>query len=269
VKRLAALIVCASATAHADVCDQIAADPVPVGVRDGAFDATRGACLRTDLDARVGAHALVDTPDFYGTLGADLQLAIRFIEEIGIEWGATIEVVDLTFAQTAVVTATEPSYGPATAHVATSRLIGQDLEIGGLLRAELPFTRSSLESSRAGAQLSGLATMAFHPRLLVHGRAGLLGWYGASTGGTDVRGAVVVSADAAVRAWKTLHAIAGAEIQAGWYGGGVDHTAMRLGAHARIKGAWHLDGGVMLPLAGAERTDFAVTVGVLRDFATK
>jgi hypothetical protein len=263
------LIVCAASTAHADVCDQTAADPVPVGVRDGAIDVTRGACLRTDLDARIGAHALVDTPDFYGTLGAELQLSIRFIEEIGIEWGATIEVVDVTFAQTAVVTATEASYGPVTAHLATSRQIDRDLEIGGVLRVELPFTRSSLESSRAGAQLAGLASMSFRPRLTVHGRAGLLGWYGSSAGGTDVRGAVIVSADAAVRAWKTLHAIVGAEVQAGWYGDGVDHTAARVGAHARIKGAWHLDGGVMVPLAGAERTDFVVTLGVLRDFAAR
>jgi hypothetical protein len=262
-------IVACSDAAWAGVCEEPAADPVPVGLRAGGIDVTRGACLRTDLDARVGAHALVDTADFYGTLGAGLQLSIRFIEQIGLEWGASLDLVDFTFAQTAVVTATETTYGPVTAHVATSRAVDRDLEVGVAARVQLPFTRSSLDSSIAGGQLAALASMVFHPRLTVHGRGGLIGWYGASSGGNDVRGAVIVSADASVRAWKTLHAIVGAEIQAGWYGGGVDHTAARLGAHARVRGAWHLDGGVMLPLAGEERTDLVVTIGVLRDFATK
>jgi hypothetical protein len=248
-----------------DVCDDTIVDPVAVPLRVGGFDLTRSACTRSDFEARVGGHALVDTPDFYGTLGGDLLLGIRFLEQAGFEWGASVRVVDVTFAQTAVVSATEATYGPVSVHAALGQAQSDDLHLGGVVRVELPFTRAVGQPSTSGAQLAGLATWAAHDRVALHGRAGLLGWYGASAGGTDLRGAGVLSVDASVRTIAWLRASAGLELQAGWYRSGVDHLAARVGAHWRVFGPWRVDLGALLPVAGEERTDLAVTLGVRRD----
>jgi hypothetical protein len=261
---IVAAIVAAAGVAHADVCDDPIADPVPVALR--GFDATHAACLRADVDVRLGAHALIDTPGFYGTLGGGLQIAIRFLESFGLEWGATVEVVDLTFAQTAVVTATDATYGPVSIHAALGRRVGERLHVAGLMRVEIPFTRSALDASSGGAQAAGLATYAATDRLAVHGRAAALGWYGTSAGGTTARAAALLSTDAAVRTWWWLDASAGLELQSGWYGLGLDHLALRIGTHAHLgAGPWRLDLGALIPLAGTERTDLAFTLALLRD----
>ncbi len=261
-----ALLLVLTATAHAeDVCDDAIVDPVPVPVRAGGFDAPRSACLRSDLELRTGAHALVDTPNFYGTLGGDLSLGIRFVEPIGLEWGASLRVADATFAQTAVLAVTEVQYGPATAHLAMDHVMSPDLHLAGVLAIEVPFTRSDVETSTAGAQLGGVATWRAHDRLAVHGRLATLGWYSASIGGTSTRGAIVASSDAAIRTTGWLDTLVGLEVSAGWYRGGVDHLAARLGVHWRVRSAWRVDVGALVPVAGAERLDLAFTLGVRRD----
>jgi hypothetical protein len=210
-------VVCLPGLARAeDVCSDPIVDPVAVPVRAGGFDLTRSACLRADFQSRIGAHALVDTPDFYGTLGGDLFVGVRFLEEMGLEWGATIRVVDVTFAQTAVVSATETTYGPISVHGAVSKPHSEAFHVGGMLRVELPFTRAVGLPTTSGAQLAGLVTYAAHERVAVHGRAALLGWFGTSAGGTDLRGAGVLSADASIRTVRWLRASAGLELQAGW-----------------------------------------------------
>lgn len=259
-------LVLTSATAHAeDVCDDSIVDPVAVPLRAGGFDLPRSACLRADFGTRIDAHALVDTPDFYGTLGGDLFIGVRFLEDMGFEWGATVRVVDVTFAQTAVLTATEATYGPISVHGAIGTAQSDDLHLGGELRVELPFTRAIGEPSSAGAQLAGLATYAAHDTVALHGRAALLGWYATSAGGTDTRGAGLVSVDASIRAITWLRASAGLELQGGWYRSGVDHLAARLGAHWRVVGPWRVDVGAVVPIAGEERTDLAFTLGLRRD----
>ena len=54
---------------------------------------------------------------------------LREIAEAALEWGASVRVVDYTFAQTAVVTATEPGYGPISVHAA----LGHQRKWGGKL----------------------------------------------------------------------------------------------------------------------------------------
>jgi hypothetical protein len=262
---LAVLLALGAPAAADELCADSTVDPVPASLRDGAFDAPRSACLRSDVEVRLAAGALIDEPDFYGTLGAELHVGIRFVEALGFEWGATVRVVDLTFAQTAVVSVTETSYGPVSLHGAAGRPLGPGLRLAGHARVELPFTREVLDPTSGGAQLAGLLTWAAHDRVALHGRAGLLGWLGASGGGTSTRGAGVISADAAVRALPWLRALAGLELQAGWYRGGVDHLAARAGAHWRVRGPWRVDLAALVPLAGHERTDLAFTLGLRRD----
>jgi len=251
--------------ASADVCDDPIVDPAAIGVRAGNFDAVRSACLRSEVEARVDSRALIDTPGFHGTLGGDLQLTARFREGLGVEWGVTVQVVDYTFAQTAVVTASDATYGPFSLHGAVGRRYKERAYVAAYLHTEVPFTRSILDSTLWGTQVAGLVTYDAHRRVALHGRVGGLFWFGSSEAGATSRGAGVISVDAAVRTVRWMDAFAGLELQSGWYGVGLDHLATRIGAHWRIRGDWRVEVAGLVPLAGTERTTAAITVAVQHD----
>lgn len=258
------ILLALAGTARADVCDDPRDDPSPVAIRDGGFDATRSACLRGAFELRTDAHALIDTPDFYGTLGGDLDLGVAFVETPAFAWGARVRLADVTFAQTAVTTATELRYGPASVHAAVRSVRSPDVHVAGVVAVELPFTREDVESTRAGGQLAGLVSWRAADRVTVHGRLAALGWFGQSALGTSTRVAGVASVDAAVRLGG-VRVLGGVEASAGWYRGGLDHVAARLGARWRLGGAWRMDAGVVVPVAGDERLDLGFTLGVTRD----
>jgi len=251
--------------ARDDFCDDAIVDPAAVGLRAGNFDAVRGACLRSELDLRLDTRALIDPDDFHGMLGGDLQIGVRTLEDFGLEWGLSLQIADYTFAQTAVVTASQATYGPFSLHGALGRRLRDDLQVTAYLRTEVPFTRSLLDVSMAGSQAAALASWDAHRRVVLHGRIAALFWYASSQAGDDVRGAALVSTDASIRAIRWLDAIAGLELQAGWYGAGVDHLAARAGAHWRVRGAWRVEVAAVVPFAGAERTNAALTIAVRQD----
>jgi hypothetical protein len=264
------LLLLVPSLAHADeapepLCDDSIVDPPAVGLRSGNFDAPRSACLRSELEVRVDTRALIDTPGFHGTLGGDLQIGLRTLEDFGLEWGVTLQMVDYTFAQTAVVTATDATYGPFSLHGALGRDVTERVKVAGYLRFEVPFTRSLLDVTMGGTQLAALATWDAYPWIAVHGRGGALFWYASSQGGFTGRAAGVLSADGAFRVNGWLETFGGLEVQAGWYRGGIDHVAARLGAHWRVKGAWRVEVAALVPLAGEERTNAALTIAVKRD----
>jgi hypothetical protein len=64
-----------------------------------------------------------------------------------------------------------------------------------------------------------------------------------------------------VRPWLAL--LAGAELQAGWYRSGIDHALARVGVRFR-KCLGTVDIGAAVPLAGAERADAVLHIGLAR-----
>lgn len=249
-------------------CQEHVDDPVALPWREGGVDALRGGCLHADLAVRLGGRATIDTPELYGTLASDLVVAARFVEGGRVEWGVGLRVVDFTFVQNAVIAVDELGYGPVSAHVALggrAALAGRPLRTAAFARLELPFTRSRLDGSSGAAQLGAAATWLVGPRLRLHGRAAALGWYASSTSGRDGRLAAALSVDAGWRPVHWLGLFAGSDVQVGWYGLGLDHVAVRLGGHWRVKGLWRVEAAVGRPLVGSERTDVAVGLGVRRD----
>jgi len=266
-----AVVAPAAATADAttpDVCDDPIDEPVAVGWRAAGADLARGACLQADVGLGLAGRALIDTPDFYGTLGGDASFLVRVVEGRQVEWGLGLRAVDVAFVQNAVWKLTDAGYGPVMAQVAygdRSRLGGRALARALSARVAVPFTQSRLDGSSGALQLAALATWQARSRLRLHGRAMLLGWYGASVTGSSVRGAVALSTDVSWRALGWLTPTAGVDVQLGWYGAGLDHVAVRAGAHWRVKGPWRAQAAAGRPLAGAERQDVAITLGVRRD----
>lgn len=271
---LPALVVLGASTpAAADLeasapCAEHIDDPVTLPWRDSGIDGGRGGCLHADVAVRLGARALVDTPDFYGTLGGDATVQIRLLEEWGLEWGFSLRAIDAVFVQNAVLAVDELGYGPLGAHVAWGGdgvLAGRPFVRALHARVEVPFTRSRLDSSSGGLLVGAGVTWLLAPRVRLHGHAGALGWYASSTSGRTGRAAAQASVDLTARPVRWLALFAGADVQAGWYGWGLDHLALRGGGHWRVKGLWRVELAAGLPVAGAERMDVAGVLSVRRD----
>ena len=120
-------------------------------------------------------------------------------------------------------------------------------------------------SRKKKPQVAGLASWQARARWRLHARLGALGWYGRAVTGTSTRAAALASIDLAWRARRRLAVDVGVDAQLGWYRGGLDHVAARVGVAWRLARCWRLHGAVGAPLAGAERQDVAVTLGVARD----
>jgi hypothetical protein len=272
---VAAIVAIAAGSAGADdgdgevdVCDDPIDEPIAVPWREAGADAARSACLHPDVGLRLGGRVLIDEPDAYRTLGSDATLHARFVEDGVFEWGIAFRIVDLAYVQNGMWKLTEVSYGPLIGHAAVgrrTRLGGRPLQQALALRLGVPFTQSRLDGSSGSAQLAAMATWQVRPRLRLHARAMLLGWYGTSSTGTSSRGAVAVATDVTwpVIAWLTPNV--GVDAQLGWYGAGLDHVAVRAGVAWRVRGQWRADVAAGRPLVGAERQDVAVTLGVRRD----
>lgn len=264
-----AIVACAApARADEPTCATPSADPVAVPWRDTGFDAGRGACPRPGGSVVLGGHALVDTPAFYGTLGADATVSLRLADG-AVEWLLAARLPTVTFVQNAVLAATDVGYGP----VAIGAMIGEDARLAGrplrvalAARVDLPFTEDRLASTRLGGQVAALATWRFAGGWHLHGRVALLGAHTWSELGEDGRAAAALGADV-VRGLlgRRLFVGAGLDAQLGWYGVGLDHLAARVHAQVPVAGRWRTALAVGVPAVGDERTDLAFTLGVTRD----
>ncbi|MBK9037487.1 MAG: hypothetical protein IPL61_40625 [Myxococcales bacterium] len=263
-----ALALAPAAAGADDICADPIDEPVAVPWRDAGFDGGRGGCLQPDASVDVRGRALIDTPAFYGTLGGDLTVAVRLVEQRRFEWGLAVRAAEVAFIQNAVWKIVEPTYGPLLVHGAfgaEAALAGRPLRVAVVAQAELPYTRSTIASSTGAVQLAAVVTWQARARLRIHARAAALGWYGRAVTGTSTRAAGLASLDASWRARRWLSADLGVDVQGGWYGLGLDHVAARVGAHWRVIGPWRVAIAVGVPLVGAERQDVAASLGVRRD----
>jgi hypothetical protein len=240
--------------------------PVPVGVRDGGFDSERGACLTGELALRIHGIAAIDTGNFYGTLGGGFAISFRRALTDHFELGATLNGYRMTFAQDAVIKAIDGTVGPLVAHVGIGQSVHGDARATGrsaaILAVTIPYTNVGGEVTELAAQLAGIRSMALSPRWVFHARAALLGWFAGSAGGTSNRFALIMGGDAVVAATGRLSFGLGADAQAGWRGA-FDHVLVRPGIRIRVKGGARLELGAGLTLAGRERVDAAVTLGLV------
>lgn len=265
----AALALGAAAPVAADgVCGDAIDQPIAVPWRDAGFDAAPGACPVADVALAVRGRALIDTPAFYGTLGGDATLAVRQRAGAHVAWGLAARAIDVTFIQNAVWTIVAPTVGPLVAHGSYGvdlRLADRPLRLAALGQLALPFTRTDVDGSTGAAQLAGLASWRAGARWRAHARVAALGWYGRAVTGTSTRAAALAAIDLGWRARRRLSLDVGVDAQLGWYRGGLDHLAVRVGAAWRLARCWRLGVAAGAPLAGVERQDAAVTLGVARD----
>jgi hypothetical protein len=262
-----ALVALGMSTARAEEdptpCADAVIDPIVTPVRDGQLDAQRGACLRQQVWAGIGAHALIDTPGFHGVLGGGLELGGSVIVAKAHELSAALTLVDYTFVQNAVNKVSHLGYGPVVLGAAANGSIGRGARGALALRVEVPFTDDQTDTLRSSAQLLGVVSGALAARHVLHARLGAIGRLTSSLGGETRRIALVAGGDFAWQLRPRIAVHLGGEVMAGW-DVSVDHFLLRAGVHWRIRGAWRLRAGVGAPL-GAERTNAIIDLAILAD----
>ncbi len=261
---LALLPALLAGTAHADPCERFELAPLAVGMRESAIDRPRAACTADRVAGGLRVQALIDTPEFYGTLAASLQLEGSLVWR-GFELSALARAVDYRFAQNAVVTADEVSFGPLQLGVAAAvgfRAWGRPTVAMPFLRIDLPATDTGYSVTTMSIAAGDVFTTELGPRLHLHQRFSVLFWAAGPIDDPTTNWAGLGSADLgwSARGWLAL--LGGVELQAGWHGL-LDHALLRVGTRIRrCLGTFEI--GAAIPLLGEERTDAVVQLGFAR-----
>jgi len=208
---------------------------------------------------------LIDTPGFYGDLGAGLAISARKRLTRNVEIGARLRAADYTFVQTAVTKATELRDGPLVVR-ATLATSDASTHVAVTAALELPYTRDSLDTLHTSAHVGALVTHPLAERFTLHARLGGATAYAMSAGGSVSRLGFVAGGDVVWR-WRPRTAVlGGAELGAGW-NGGFDGVTLRAGMQhvfAFDQGRWLGAVGLGAPLFGNERTNAVVDLAMVR-----
>jgi hypothetical protein len=241
------LLLVAATRAFADPCGDPRFDgPPEIGVREGDLGAPRLPCAEKSVYLHLRGYALLDIPDFYGTLDASALVGVRVPVRDVVELSASLRLVDYRFVQNASVIADELGAGPLA--------IGALLPLRAGAWAIAPSVRWFVPGTdwpAAATALEGGFAAATEPRrwLSVYANAALYGWMSYPA----THGALALSGGAAWTPKKWFAFALGLEAQAGWYGVGLDHLLARGGLRFRTKaGDFALD--AIVPFAGRERT---------------
>jgi hypothetical protein len=255
-----------ASTARAQPCSNglVDAGPLLAGPGPTDFGQIPEACPGTDLFLRLRGELLADSPDFYGvvTAGGTLRGRWQFLPR----WTLTAAFDPATFIYpiNAVITSSEVSVGPATAGVQRTFMF-ERTAVAPYARLLLPFDSARRYGSRWGAELGVSASY----RLCDCGglRAGLsapatltvLGGYGHGIFAPSA----LVDGVYAPRPWVAFSLGAVARVQAAPQGS-LRALAARASARLENRCGWHLALAGDVPLAGKDRTDFAVSLFVGR-----
>jgi hypothetical protein len=252
--------------ARADNTCDINLAPASVSLRDTGLDQPRMACAVGSLEVGARSFALIDEPNFYGTLSASLFVDYSILHATGFEFGVGARVIDYRFAQSAVFTTSELAVGPvhfSALRPRRSTWFGVPTVVGHGLRLEVPFSNSSYRDFTLAASPTMMATMFMSEKMHVHGRLSGLLWSIIGDKGADSRAALVASSDIGYQFLSFASLVAGAELQAGWYGLGLDHALVRGGFRFGVG-----QGAIELSAAGAplgeERADVVLWLGYKR-----
>jgi hypothetical protein len=248
------VLILVASRAFGDVCSDPRFDgPPEIGVREGDLGAPRAPCAEKSVYLHLRGYALLDIPDFYGTLDASALVGVRVpFADRRVEISASARLVDWRFVQNASVAVDELGAGP----LAVGALI--PLHVGAWamapsLRWFVPGT--DRPGSATALELGWSQARQARRWLSLYANAALEGWMAWPA----ARAALALSGGAAWTPKKWFALALGVEAQAGWYGTALDHLLARGGLRFRTgAGDFALD--AIVPLAGSERTTAAAQV---------
>lgn len=127
--------------------------PLPFGYLEADMAVGRRVCGRTEVAVGANFGAIIDTPNFYGNLGATGLLSGSFALREDLELFGTLEAVDFTYTQNAALKTAQLALGNLTVG-ATRRLYQRDAFVGAIsARLLLPTTFQIPGSRPLGLEL--------------------------------------------------------------------------------------------------------------------
>lgn len=224
--------------------------PVSLGYAEADLAVGRRACPRTEAGLGVRLGAIIDTPDFYGSIRADATLAGSWALSRRWELFATLEAFTFSFAQNAVLTSTRMTLGHLTAGSTYVIYEGSELVISGSARLLLP-TSFELPGARLlGGELGTSASWRATRWLEVHGYIGgdLTGAVGRAAGSVRGGGVLLAGAQLSPFDWGALVIDLTGRL------GTLSYLAPAVALRFRL-GPVGLELGATLPLVGTDRHD--------------
>ena len=235
-----------------EIEDGMPVGPVTAGLLEGDLGRGHRACPRSEAALGGGGMAVVDTANFYGHLQAALVLdgSLRIAEHTEIFAALELFRYDQVIG---AIPATASGLGHTAFGLSQLLVIRDNLAISSSGKIVLPTASGLYDNAWPYAADVGLAgAWTPHQRVRVHGYASLLGSVALSDGPGQPRGGVLMGVGAQARVARPF-AIAG-DLTAGFgYEAPVDVIAAGLALRFVVKGAYGIEGGATVPLAGRER----------------
>lgn len=228
--------------------------PLAMGYVEADLASGRRACPRNEVGLGVRGLGIIDTPAFYGDVGAKGALFGSWAVRPTTELFATLEAVSFGFTQNATLTKTEITLGHMTAGVA--QVLYDTEKLSGALtgRVLLPTSFEIPGVRLVGAELGH--TVSWRPKtwLEVHGAASINLTAGLGAARSDPR----VGALGVVGAMWQPTSWFGLVLDVSGRAGRVSYLAPTLGARFRIS-SFGLELAGSLPVVGNDRHDFVAS----------
>lgn len=238
--------------------------PLQVGFFDGDVGRPRRVCARSELALAGGGSAILDTPNFYGSLGGGAQLQGSWAIAADAELFAAIEAVHFRFVQNATLTHTYLGPGLTSIGGTWRRAGTENLAVATTARLTLPTAFGLYRNAwPVAADVGAAFQWIVHPMLSAHGGFGGVGM--GALGGADpgLRLGFQLLAGVEVRPWERLSLVADVSTLLGW-ADAVDQLTAAAGLRGDIGWGFGVEAAAMLPLAGSTRTDFAGALRISR-----
>lgn len=237
----------------------MATGPLQVAVSEGELFLPRRACPRAEIYGGLAGAALIDTPAFFGTLSAGVSVGGSFPYARGGEVFAVVGLLHYRFVQNATLTGSQLGPGTTSAGATHPIFRGENIALAATARLTLPTALGTYENAwplYAGAGLALSYRVA--PRLRAHGQLGALGGLTLGRGPLAPRGAIQSRAGLSFEFGRAA-AVADAGADFG-YGAPLDRAYVAPGFRLAPWRQLAAEAAIMLPFAGADRSDAALSL---------
>ncbi len=250
---LTTLLLGAALANPCEIDDGIAVGPITASPYDGDLGRGHRACARNEAALGGGGQAVVDLANFYGHLSANVTLdgSMRISERTELFGALELFRYDQVIG---AISTTRSGLGHTSLGMSHLLLVGPTFALAASGKIVLPTATGLYTNAWPYSADVGLAgAMAPHWRVRVHGYASLLGTVGLSEGPGNPQGGAQLGLGAQVRLAHPVALVA--DVTGGFgYDAPVDQLAVSAAARFVLRGAYGIELGGTVPLAGRERS---------------
>jgi hypothetical protein len=236
-----------------DLDDGMAVGPITASPYDGDLGRGHRACPRNEAALGGGGQIVADAPNFYGHIQANLTLdgSMRITERTELFGALELFRYDQVIG---AITTSGSGLGHTSIGISQILLGTSNLAVAASGKVVLPTaTHLYTNAFPYSADVGVAGVYVPHWRVRVHGYASMLGTVGLSAGPGNPQGGAQVGLGAQVRAARPFALVA--DVTGGFgYDAPIDQLAVSAAGRFVIRGAYGVELGATVPLAGRERS---------------